>query len=56
MENWQKIYQERLMTADEAVNHIHSGDRVINSHLAGAPLPIVEAMCRNYEEIGRAHV
>lgn len=49
MENWQKIYQERLMTADEAVNHIHSGDRVINSHLAGAPLPIVEAMCRNYE-------
>ena len=46
--NWEKIYNERRMSADEAVSYIKSGDRVINSHLAGAPLPIIEAMVKNY--------
>lgn len=56
MENWRTLYQQRLMSADEAVTHIHSGDRVINSHLAGAPLPIVEAMCRNYQAYDRVEI
>ena len=54
MTDWKSYYQDHKMTAEEAVNHIKSGDRVINSHLGGAPLPIVEAMVKNaaaYENV-----
>lgn len=47
--NWQAYYKDHTMTAQEAVTHIKSGDRVINSHLAGAPLPIIQAMVDNHK-------
>ncbi len=49
MANWRELYEAKKMTADEAVTHIKSGDRVINSHLVGAPLPIIDAMVRNHD-------
>lgn len=48
MENWKTYYDAHKMTAEEAVTHIKDGDRVINSHLGGAPLPIVEALIKNH--------
>ncbi len=47
--DWKTLYKERTMSAQEAVTHIRSGDRVINSHLVGAPLPIIDAMVSNYK-------
>ena len=32
MEDWKKLYQQRLMTTDEAVKLIKSGDRVATTH------------------------
>ena len=49
MGNWKDIYRSRIMTADEAVNRIKSGDRVVVAHLGGAPVPIIEAMTKNYK-------
>lgn len=46
--DWKKLYRERTMSAQEAVTHIRSGDRVVNSHLVGAPLPVIEAMVQNF--------
>lgn len=39
-------YNERLMTADEAVAAIQSGDRVYLHEGCGTPLPIIEALLR----------
>ena len=35
--SWKDIYQSRLTTADDAVTHIKSGDRVIVGHACGEP-------------------
>lgn len=54
MKNWKEIYEARKMSAEEAVKLIKSGDKVVNSHLAGAPIPILEAMvanCEAYENV-----
>lgn len=49
MGDWRKYYAEHTMTAEQAVTYIKSGDKVINSHLVGAPIPIIEAMVKNYK-------
>lgn len=49
MSDWKEIYKSRTMSAEEAVNHIKSGDSVVIAHLVGAPTPIIEAMTKNYE-------
>lgn len=48
MTDWKTYYKEHLMTAEEAVTHIKSGDIVINAHLGGAPQPIIDAMVKNH--------
>ena len=47
--DWKAYYKDHIVTAEEAVTHIQSKDRVINSHLGGAPIPIIEAMVANYK-------
>ncbi|MDR1603485.1 MAG: 4-hydroxybutyrate CoA-transferase [Gracilibacteraceae bacterium] len=42
--DWQKIYNERKMTADEAASRIKSGDYVVIGHAAGEPGPIIDAL------------
>lgn len=49
MSDWRSYYKEHLMSAEQAVTYIKNGDRVINSHLGGAPLPIIDAMVKNAE-------
>lgn len=49
MKDWQKLYREKIMTAEKAVTHIKNGDRVVVAHLIGAPLPIIDAMTENYK-------
>jgi 4-hydroxybutyrate CoA-transferase len=48
--NWKSIYNERLMTADEAVKRIKSGNRVSVGHSVGEPTHLVDAMVRNKEQ------
>jgi len=48
--NWREYYSEHLMTADEAVRLIHSGDRVVVSQGASLPDEILEAMARSCSE------
>ncbi len=47
--DWKTLYRERVVSADEAVGKIKSGDRVVLGHAVGEPLEIVEAMVRNKE-------
>ncbi len=39
----------QFVTAQEAVQHIHSGDRVLLAHSVGEPQHLVKAMMENYE-------
>ena len=45
--NWKEYYQAHTMTAEEAVLHIHSGDRVVIAHACGEPSYLVDAMVSN---------
>ncbi|HHV47164.1 MAG TPA: acetyl-CoA hydrolase/transferase family protein [Tissierellia bacterium] len=48
--SWKDRYLSKLCTADEAVKHIKSGDRVVIAHATGEPQTLVEAMVRNHDE------
>lgn len=47
---WKEEYRIKCVTADEAVKHIKSGDRLIFSHAAGEATTITDAMMRNKEQ------
>lgn len=45
--SWKEHYRSRLTTAEEAVTHIKSGDRVVLGHAAGEPTWLTDTMVRN---------
>ena len=51
MEDWRKIYQERLMSADEAVKLVKSGERWATTHATAESLVLANALCRRADEL-----
>ena len=47
--DWKSVYKERLATADSAVRHIKSGDRISIGHAVGEPSYLIDALVRNRE-------
>ena len=47
--DWKASYQSRCTTLNEAVTHIHSGDRVVVDHACGEPSALLAAMTQNAE-------
>jgi len=45
--NLKELYQSKVVTAEEAVKNIKSGDRVVIGHACGEPKDIIEAMVKN---------
>ncbi len=59
MNNWKEIYESRKCTADEAVQRIKNGDRVVFAHCVAEPITLVEAMvanAENYENVTVSHM
>ena len=54
--NWQKLYEEKKMTAEEAVTLIKSEDHVIFGHCVSEPAALVDAMVANHEEYRNVHI
>ncbi|WP_346961916.1 acetyl-CoA hydrolase/transferase C-terminal domain-containing protein [Clostridium sp.] len=57
--NMEKGYKDKLVTADEAVKHIKSGDRVVFQHAAGEPIALVDALVKNkgnYKNVEIVHL
>jgi len=48
--NWKDAYQKKLCTAEEAVQHIKSGDRVVVAHAAAEPVVLTDAMVANFAQ------
>ena len=42
--NWKETYASKLVTAEAAVGHIKSGDRVVTGHAAAEPTCLIDAM------------
>jgi len=57
--SWQDEYQNKLCTAQEAVRHIKSGDRVVVTHATGESVMLTDAMVANhaqYESVEIVHM
>lgn len=54
--NWKEVYGDRICTADEAVSHIRSGDRVVVAHASGEPKLLTDAMVANADRYGYTDV
>lgn len=57
--SWKEHYQSHLMTAEEAVGHIKSGDRLVMAHACGEPSYLVDAMVANaaaYQNVEIVHM
>lgn len=48
--SWKEVYESKLTTADEALNLIKSGDRVVIQHACGEPSYLVSEMVRKAEQ------
>lgn len=51
MNNWKDKYQDKILSADQAVRNINSGDRVVIGHACGEPQAIIEAMVNRASEL-----
>ncbi len=54
--DWKSYYRSRLMSADEAVQVVKSGDRVVDGHGPGQPTVLREAMIRRADELEKVEV
>ena len=57
--DWKKYYEKHTMDAQQAVQHIHSGDRVVIGHAVGEPSYLIDAMVKNaaaYENVEIVHM
>lgn len=57
--DWKTYYKEHLTTAEEAVNKIKSGDRVVVEHACGEPIYLVDKMVENakaYKDVEIVHM
>lgn len=50
MENWKNDYNSKLVTAEEAIKHIKSNDRIVSGHAAGVPTDTMDALVANYKQ------
>lgn len=48
--DWKTRYKDKIVTAEEAVRHIKSGDRVLLGHAVGEPLSLTDAMVANKDQ------
>ena len=57
--SWNEYYESHKMTAEEAVNKIKSGDRVVLQHACGEPVYLVDKMVENaaaYKDVEIVHM
>ena len=57
--NWKEYYKQHLMSAEDAVNHIQSGNRVAVAHACGEPSYLLDVMVANakaYRDVEIVHM
>ncbi|MEY8337798.1 acetyl-CoA hydrolase/transferase C-terminal domain-containing protein [Lachnospiraceae bacterium 62-35] len=57
--DWNELYQSRKMDADNALDLIHSGDRVVVGHACGEPsylLDVLSEKAKQYQQVELVHM
>ena len=49
--NWREKYKDKIVTADEAVKCVKSGDNVVVGQTNGVSVLLIEALCRRSNEL-----
>lgn len=47
--DWKEIYKKRLVTPEEAISHIHSGDKIVTSFGCCEPIGLEKVLADHYE-------
>lgn len=53
---WKEIYESKRVTAEEAIQAINDGDKVVTGFACGEPTGIIEAMIKNYEDFHNVEI
>ncbi|WP_425801163.1 acetyl-CoA hydrolase/transferase family protein [Desulfitobacterium sp. Sab5] len=56
MNDWRTKYQEKIVSAEQAVKAIKSGDRVVIGHACGEPPALVEALVNRAPELNHVEI
>lgn len=56
MKNWRSLYQNKLVSAEEALHAVKSGDRVVLGHACGEPPTLVEALVARAPELSDVEI
>ncbi|MDD5135539.1 MAG: acetyl-CoA hydrolase/transferase C-terminal domain-containing protein [Phycisphaerae bacterium] len=56
MTNWRTKYADRLVSAQEAVQQIKSGDRIVSAHACGEPVNLIEALVDRAAELENVRI
>ncbi|WP_312338364.1 acetyl-CoA hydrolase/transferase family protein [Anaerospora hongkongensis] len=56
MNDWRKVYQNKIVSAEQAVQVVKSGDRVVTGHACGEPSALVEALVTRAPELSAVEI
>lgn len=56
MTDWRTKYADRIVSVQEAVRHINSGDRIVTAHACGEPVNLIEAMVDRAAELENVRI
>jgi len=56
LKNFKEIYRDKFVTAEQAVQSVKSGDRVVLGHACGEPSVLVEALVARAEELRNVEI
>ena len=49
VKSWKEIYEDKLVSAEEAIKAIKDGDKVVTGFACGEPFGIERALVENYQ-------
>ena len=56
MKNWKEVYQNKIVSAEQAVQNVKSGDRVVIGHACGEPPTLIEALVVRAPELSNVEM
>lgn len=56
MKNWREVYKDKIVTAEQALQSVKSGDRVVTGHACGEPQTLVEALVARAPELNNVEI
>lgn len=56
MNDWRTVYQNKLVSAEQAVKVVKSGNRVVTGHACGEPSSLVEALVTRAPELSAVEI